>query len=76
LWLGSVIVGLVAGAVTYGLMYYLVVFYRRRIREGLHRLAHLRDLRRHRHAERRQRHAARDAAKAAEKTEGHGGTTA
>lgn len=55
LWLGSVIVGLVAGVATYGVMYYLVVFYRRRIREGLHRLAQLRALRAHRHAERRHR---------------------
>jgi uncharacterized protein (DUF2062 family) len=76
LWLGSIIVGLVAGLLTYPLMYYLVVLFRRRIREGLRRLAHLRSLRAHRHAERRQRHAARDAAKAAGDSGGDGDPSA
>lgn len=52
LWLGSAIVGLVAGAAAYAVMYFLVRVYRRRIRERLHRLAALHALRARRHAER------------------------
>ena len=59
LWLGSVIVGLVAGLVTYGVMYYLIGFYRNRLRERLQRLAGLRLLRARRHAERREAKRAR-----------------
>src|SRR5690606_35624370 len=47
LWLGSAIVGVLAGAVTYAIMHYLVTFYRRRVREGLRRLAELHALRAH-----------------------------
>jgi len=52
LWLGSAIVGLVAGLATYAVMYYLIRFYRNRLRERLQRLAGLRLLRARRHAER------------------------
>jgi len=53
LWLGSAIAGLVAGLAIYLVMRYLIRFYRNRLRERLQRLADLRMLRAHRHAQRR-----------------------
>jgi len=55
LWLGSAIVAVAAGLVTYLLMYHLVNLYRRRLKERLHLLASLRALRARRHAERQAR---------------------
>lgn len=70
LWLGSAVVGLAAALATYVLMYYLIRFYRNRLRGRLQRLAHLRGLRARRHAARRKSkdaaHAAPDAAVAPE----------
>ena len=45
LWLGSVVTGIVAGTVTYGVMIALVNTYRKRLRVKLHRLASLRQRR-------------------------------
>ncbi|MBN2581973.1 MAG: DUF2062 domain-containing protein [Planctomycetes bacterium] len=45
LWLGSAIVGLAAALVTYAVMYYLICFYRLRLRDRLQRLTHIRGLR-------------------------------
>lgn len=52
LWLGSVLTGLAAAGVTYFLMYYLVDFYRKRLKERLHLLASLKARRARKHAER------------------------
>lgn len=77
LWLGSILVGLAAGLVAYGLMHWLVRFYRGRIAERLHRLAELRAIRQHRHAERRRRKAeAGAAAEASESSDDASGTDA
>lgn len=64
LWLGSILVGLVAGVITYGLMHWLVRFYRGRIVERLHRLAEMQAIRHKRHIDRRQRKAEAKAAAA------------
>jgi hypothetical protein len=52
LWIGSLAVATIAAAAAYVAMFYLVRFYRQRVKERLARLHHLRELRKERHAAR------------------------
>ncbi len=55
LWVGSLVVATVAAVAAYVGMYYLVIFYRQRVKERLARLHHLKELRKERHAARHAR---------------------
>lgn len=55
LWVGSLVVATLAAVAAYVAMYYLVIFYRQKVKERLQRLHHLKELRKERHAARHAR---------------------